>query len=174
MNNQTAFKLLEEIRQQCRFAQFAFQNVRTSLNALDQEKVFFFVHAFLNHAWQVSRILWPARTESSARGEFLRCELKVPDSSPLFLREMRPHLERPDEWLEQWMESLASPGFVDMNIMPQGTISEFKPDAFQRSLDPETLRLTFRDDPCDLRPVAAELQKIEAASQSWLRTHNPW
>jgi hypothetical protein len=174
MENVIAFKLLEEIKQQCRFAQFAFQNVRTQLNALDQERVFFFVHAFLGHAFHVSRLLWPARESSKPRGDFLRAELKIADNSPLLMREMREHIERPDDWLEDWMQNLANPSYVDMNIMPQGTISDFKQDAFQRSLDPDTFRLTYRGDPCDLRQLATELQKLEAAAQTWLRSHNPW
>jgi len=174
MDNEVLFKLLEETRQQCRFAQFAFQNLRTSLNALDSEKVFFYVHAFLAHASAVSGVLWPGRAESQARGERLRTELKVSDQSPLMMRQLKPVLEAADASLEDWISRSGNRNYVEMNIMPVGTLADFKPDNFHRSLDPDTLEFHFRGVPCDLRPLADELRKIESASQSWMRSHNPW
>lgn len=86
----------------------------------------------------------------------------------------RDQVERPDERLEDWMATLENRNFVDMNVMPVGTIAGFKPDNFQRSLDPENFRLHLRGQACDLRQVADELRKVDNTAQTWLRTHQPW
>src|SRR5512137_3008843 len=106
MDNQIAFKLLEELRQQCRFAQYAFQHLRNSLNAIEAEPVFFYAHAFLAHAVNVSRLLWPERAESGGRGDYLRGELKIAEGSALRLRDYRAQAGRSDERLEDWLQSL--------------------------------------------------------------------
>jgi hypothetical protein len=174
MDNQLLYKLVEEVRQQGRFAQFAFQNMRTSLAGLDSEKVFFYVHALIAHVSNISRLLWPVRPESKARGDQLRAELKVGDNSPLRLADFRQHVDRFDERLEDWASALEHRNYVDMNIMPQGTISDFKQDAFQRNLDPDMLQFWFRGDLCYLRALSDELRKLDSAVESWLRTHHFW
>ena len=174
MDNRIFYKTVEEIRQQCRFAQLAFVALRTSLNEQDPERCFLHVHAFLFHATTVSRFLWPARAESRERGDQLREALKVAPDSPLLLPGVRRQTEGFDEAFEDWIHALDNPGYMDMNLMPTGTISGFKADTFQRSLDPETFKLVLRGAECDLRKVTDELRKIDAAIQQWLRTHNPW
>jgi hypothetical protein len=174
MNNQVLFKLVEEVRLQCRFGKFAFDNLRTSLQGMDAEKTFFYVQAFLNHASHVSRWLWPARPESKARGEQLRTELKATDGAFVILSDLRAHREATDEQLEDWIGALENPGYLDFNIMPQGSISAYKQDTFQRSLDPDTYKLLFRGQAWDLRRIVDTLYRIESAAQVWLRTHNPW
>ncbi len=174
MNNQILFKFLEEIRLQCRLGRFAYENVRASLLTSDAEKTFFYVEALLGHACAVSRLLWPARAEAKARGEQLRTELKVADGSPLNLREVRARLEASDEQFENWLTALDNPGYLDFNIMPQGSLSGYKQDAFHRSLDPDTYKLVFRGEVLELRAIADELHRLELATQGWLRIHNPW
>ncbi len=174
MNNPILFKLIEEVRLQCRFGKLAFDHLRTSLQAADPEKTFFYVQALLHQAGCVSRLLWPSRPESAERGQRLRTALNVTEASPVRLRELRPRLEASDEHLEDWLASLETPGHMEFNIMPQGSLTGYKQDTFQRSLDPDTFKLAFRGDACDLRRLADELHRLEAAAQSWLRTHNPW
>jgi hypothetical protein len=55
MENVILYRLIDELRIQSRFAQFAFQNLKTSVHGLDPERVFFFVHSFLQHAANVNR-----------------------------------------------------------------------------------------------------------------------
>jgi hypothetical protein len=174
MNNQVAFKLLEEIRLQCWMGKLAYEHLRTALQAMDAEKTFFYVEALLNHACHVSRFLWPARAGSKERGDWLRKELKTAEDSPINLRDLRNRLEAADEHLEDWIGSMEKPVYLDFNIMPQGSLSGYKQDSFQRSLDPDTFRLVFRGQTCELRRVAEELHRLESAAQLWLRTHNPW
>jgi hypothetical protein len=174
MDTKAFYRMVEELRQQCRFALLAYQNVRSALNEHDPERVFFQVHALLSHTVSVSRLLWPARAESAARGERLRQELKVGAESPLRLAGCRGQVDRFDEAYEDWLLGLEDPSYMDMNLMPVGTVQGFKADSFQRSLDTQTLRLFFRGTACDLRKVSDEIRSLESATQHWLRTHNPW
>ncbi len=174
MDKQLLFKIVEELRLQSRLALYAYQSLKTHVQAVDQEKIIFSIEGLLFHASQVSRLLWPVRQESSARGDQLRAELKVDAESPLRLREVRSEIERPDERLEDWIAGLEQKNYLELNLMPRGTIADYKQDSFQRSLDPETMRLHFRGDSCDLRKVADELRRLEGAIQQWLKTHQPW
>jgi hypothetical protein len=174
MDKKLLYRLIEEVRQQCRFAQATFQTLRLRLNEPDHEKVFVEVHAFLGHAVMVSRLLWPARTSSAARGEALRAELKVPIDSPLRMGGSRDQLERFDEAYEDWLMTLPEAGYVDMNLMPAGTMLGSREDMFQRSLDPDTLILHLRGVPMDLRRLSDALRVLDGGAQQWFRTHNPW
>jgi hypothetical protein len=174
MDPQIAFKIVEELRFQSRLAQFAWQNLRTSLQGLDGEKTFFFVQALLDHALFTSRLLWPERPASQDRGDWLRQAVKVPEDSPLRLRGLREQLERPDEQFEDWLVSLGNKNYVDLNIMPQTALGETKPDTFQRSLDPDTYKLILRDVTCDLRQIAEACKQLDGAAAAWQRTSKPW
>jgi hypothetical protein len=174
MDNKLLYKYVEEVRLQGRFAQFAFQNVRNSLTALDSERVFFYVHAFISHLANISRLFWPLRSQSQARGEKLRSELKIKDQSALRLPTFRRHVDQFDESLEDWVSTLENRNYVDINIMPQGTISNYKQDAFHRNLDPENFELAFRGDSCNLRALLDELQQLEGSIEGWLKTNRPW
>jgi hypothetical protein len=174
MDPQTAFKLVEELRLQSRLAQFAWLNLRTSLQGLDGEKTFFFVQALLDHAMFTAGLLWPRRPASQDRGAWLRQALRVPDDSPLRLRGIREQLERPDEQFEDWLASLDNKNYVDMNIMPQTALGEVKLDTFQRSLDPDTYKLVLRGATCDLRHVVDVLKQLDVAAVAWQRTNKPW
>lgn len=174
MDNQRLYRFMDELRQQCRFTQLAFQQLKASLNGLDPEKVFFFVHAFLAHTGLVSRLLWPEREDSRPRGEQLRRELEVSEDSPLRLRGLAAQLEAEDERFEDWLETLDQAGYVDINVMPTAAIRDFKPDSFQRSLDPDTFKLHLRGVACDLKPVLEALKGLDTRIQLWQKTHHPW
>jgi len=174
MEGPVLYKFMEELRQQARFGLLAFQQLKVSLNTPDSERVFLFVHAFLGHALAVARLLWPTRSGSSERGQCLRTELEVGENSALGLGELRGQLENTDERYEDWLKRLDNRKYVDMNVMPAAALGGFKPDAFQRSLDPDTFKLELRGAACDLRHVADALGQMELAIQYWLRSHNPW
>jgi hypothetical protein len=174
MDPQIASKFVEELRLQSRLAQFAWQNLRTSLQGLDGEKTFFFVQALLDHALFTAGLFWPQRPTSQDRGAWLRQALKVPEDSPLRLRGLREQLERPDEQFEDWLASLDNKNYVDMNIMPQTALGETKPDTFQRSLDPDTYKLVLRGATCDLRQIADALKQLDITAAAWQRTSKPW
>jgi len=174
MDNLLFYKLVGEVKQQCRFGELAFKNLRALLQSMDSEKIFFNVYALLHHALRVSDLLWPSRAESRERGEQLRKGLGVGDASPLRLAAVREQLGREDEQLEDWAAGLENKNYVDMNVMAQGTMAGFKEDNFHRSLDPENFKLRLRGVNCDLRQLSDELHKVETVAETWLRTRNPW
>lgn len=174
MDKKILYRTVEELRQQCRFAQGAFQSLRLRLNELDQERVFLYVHAFLGHAAMISRLLWPARANSAERGELLRKELNVPAESALRMSGGREQIERFDEAYEDWLSTLPEADYVDQNLMPTGTMAGSKADVFQRSLDPDMMVFQLRGQPIPLRKVSDAIRVLDGAAQQWLRTHQPW
>lgn len=174
MDTKVLYRMIDEVRLQCRLGQTAFESLRLRLNELNPERVFVDAHAFLGHATMVSRLLWPTRPESAARGETLRKELKVPADSTLRMAGVRSQVDRFDEAYEDWLGTLPEAGYVDMNLMPSGTMLGSKEDVFQRNLDPDTLVLRLRGVPVDLRKLSDAIRVLEAGAQQWLRTHNPW
>jgi hypothetical protein len=172
MENRVLYQLVGEIRQQCRFAQLAWENLKRHLQMNDGERVFLHVHALLSHGINLSKLFWPDEETARTRGDTLRTELKVEVGSPLELREARAQQNRFDAGLVEWLALHERP--VDLNIMPQGTLSGFKEDEFHRSLDPESWRLTYRGVSLDLRKVWQETRQVEASAEAWLRSHNPW
>ena len=174
MDKKILYRTIEELRQQCRFAQGSFQSLRLRLNELDQEKVFLDVHAFLGHAVMISRLLWPARQSSAERGEMLRKELNVPPDSALRMSGGREQIECFDEAYEDWLANLAEADYVDQNLMPTGTMAGSKADVFQRSLDPEMMVFQLRGQPIPVRKLSDAIRTLEGATQQGLRTHQPW
>lgn len=174
MSPTRAFKLVEAVRQECRFALLAFARLRSALNETDQEWIFVSAHAMLQHAGEVARFLVPSRPVSAARGEFLRRDLGVEAGSALLVPALREMLERSDETYEDWVDGLESPHYLEMNVMPQGALAGSTPDVFHRRLDPDSLRLGFRTWSVDLKRTSLELRRLEGACQTWLRGHTPW
>ena len=174
MDNQTLFKFVEETRQQSRFGQLAFAGLRAAVNAMDVERAFASVHALLLHAVVVSRLLWPDRAESAARGEALREALQPDPGGPLRLARWRELAGRPDEHFESWLAGLDRRSFVDFNLMPQAALGAFRGDEFQHNLDPDTFEFVYRGERGNLQKVANALQHLETTAQTWLRAHHAW
>jgi hypothetical protein len=171
MDQKILYRTIEEIRQQCRFAQTTFQSLRLRLNELDHERVFLETHTFLGHVTMISRLLWPARSSSVTRGETLRKELQVPEDSPLRMSGGRSQIETFDEAFEDWLAALPGADYVDMNLMPTGTMAGSKTDVFQRSLDPDTMQLELRGVPIPLRKLIDAIRSLDWSIQQWLRSH---
>jgi hypothetical protein len=174
MDKKILYRTIEELRQQCRFGLTTFQSLRLRLNELDQERVFLETHAFLGHATMISRLLWPIRASSAARGESLRKALEVADDSPLRMGGGRSQVETFDEAFEDWLVTQPGADYVDMNLMPTGTMAGSKTDLFHRSLDPDTMQFLFRGVPIPLRKLSDAMRALEWAIQQWLRTHQSW
>lgn len=174
MENPLIFKLLEELTLQYRFARHAWQDLPAAIQLNDPERVFYCVHTFLAHTANISRLLWPANPATANRGVHLRQELKVDAGSPLELRALRELLDRFDERLVEWAAASEHRSFVQINLMPVGTLAGFKADDFHRSFDPETFRGAFEGVTFDLRLLWKELQKLELSARNWLKSHNPW
>jgi hypothetical protein len=174
MNSTRAFKLVETVRQECRLALLAYQHLRTALNEADQERIFLLVEALVQHAAQVGCFLVPSRPASAARGEFLRRELKVEPGSALLIPALRGTLGPGDASYEDWVDSLETPHYLELSVMPQGALAGSSPDVFQRRIDPDSLRFGYRHCSLDLNRVGQELRRLEGVCQAWLRAHTPW
>ena len=173
MDNQLLQLLVREIGLQCRYSLFAYNNLQRTFTTHSIEETFFFVHAFLSHGANVSKLMGPSRPASSARGKLLRRELGVADRSPIELRSFRNHLEHYDERLEDWASSSQRRNIADMNVMPRTAISGVDEGDFHRNLNPQTKEFYFRGEGYDLPVVAQELENVANAAQIWLKNHAP-
>lgn len=169
MDHAQLVKRIEELRQQCRFGRLAWQGLRQSLNGMDNEKAFFYIHALVDRARMVSRFLWSDATESADQSAASRQALKVGDDSPLNGVELRQFADSDAAQFDRWLSGLDHLHYVGMNIMPQGTVSDFRQDAFLRSLDPELYQFTWYDRRLDLRKIALALRDLETVAESWLK-----
>ncbi len=158
---------VREVKIQCDFALLAYGEIRKTLQ-ISVDLVFFSIHAFLTHASNASRLLWPSPKAAQARGEQLRNALKVPAASGLRSRNLRDHFEHFDERLDFWASSSARRNFIDMNIASKGAISGFDVSDVHRNFDPETEELTFRGETLSLSAIRGELIRLREASRNWL------
>jgi hypothetical protein len=174
MDNKALYQTLEEVQLQCKFALFAWSELRNSLPALDSEKTFFFVHGLINHSAVVSRICWPKTESPSNRGAHVREALSIENDSKLNNSSLFLQILEPDQSYDDWLETLGPQEFVGMNIMPQGAIAGLGSDIFHRNLDPESMEFVIRGVSCSLKEMRDELLQLERKAQAWLETHNPW
>jgi len=171
MNEEITYKWIEEIRLQCRFAFHAWQEMRRSLIGMDNDHSFFYVHAFLNHAMEMSRILWPESETNKVRGNELREALKTSEEGPLNQTSLRRIVTRFDERFELWMGTVDTSHFINLNVMPKGTMAGSREDTFVRSLDPETYQLEILDQTFDLRNLNDAIRHLDHSAEKWLKRH---
>ena len=169
MEPERLIKTIEEIRQQCRFARIAWNSLQNKLNGMDSESVFFYVHALLERTHETAQLLFPPSETSAEKGGNLRQALKVTDKSVLGTTDLTPFLDKTSDRLDQWMNSLGHYRYIPMNIMPKGTMVDFRQDAFLRNLDPDTMEFSWLGQTIDLANLNKELQAIENAVEAWLR-----
>ena len=112
----------------------------------------------------VSKLLWPLRDESSARGETLRTTLQVEDDSPLACRAFRNHFEHFGARLEKWGISPRTNMIVDSNIGSLGSIKGGASLVCVRNYDPSTETLTFHGEVYKLRPVIKALEILRSVT----------
>ncbi|MCS1410122.1 MAG: hypothetical protein M2R45_03311 [Verrucomicrobia subdivision 3 bacterium] len=169
MERQRLVKVVEEVRRQCRFGKIAWQGLRSSLNGMDSEKAFFYVHALLDRARLTTRFLWPTSEEGAERAGAVREVLKVDEDSALKASELAVFAEAADVQFDRWLDGLGHFRYIGMNIMPQGTMAEFQRDTFLRSLDPEVFQFAWYDRTIDLRKIARSLHELESMADAWLK-----
>jgi hypothetical protein len=171
MENPRLIKFVEELRQQCRFGLIAWQGLHTSLNGMDNERVFFYVHALLDHSRRVAGFLWSENEALSETSAALREGLKVPESSDLKHPDLEHFAGANETQFDRWLNSLSHLHFLPMNVMPQGTMAEFQQDAFLRNLDPDLYVFHWYNRSIDLGQLVNALRQIDSLAESWLRRH---
>ena len=169
MDHQQLIKRVEELRQQCRFGKLAWQGLRASLNGMDNEKAFFYIHALLDRARMASRFIWAESEDGAEACEQLRKELKLNDDSALHAPELATFADASEVQFDQWLTGLDHLHYVGMNVMAQGTMAEFRQDAFLRSFDPEIYQFSWYDRMIDVRKIANGLRDVESVAESWLK-----
>jgi hypothetical protein len=157
---------LSEIEFQARLATRAAERLTASVDDLDSLEIWSAIQSILVSAGNVSKILWPSRKSSAARGAMLRELLGIADDSPLSNRTFRNHFEHYDERIEDWLSTRNSAGYVDQLVgSPTRFLGGF-PELIHRSYDPSTQTLSYRGESTNLKPVLLALSQIQLKCRS--------
>lgn len=160
-------QFIRELKIQCSFAAFAFEDIQAALASHDQiDRLWFSVQNFLNSAANLSKMLWPIMAKYAYRGEFFRNKLRIEQDSPLKSREVRNCFEHFDEHVHEWIASLDSHNLIDRNVGPAKIwcpTGHFENDKkyFLRNFDQSNFELLFRGKIYELGPLMQEIQCIE-------------
>ena len=150
----TVFK--SEVRRQSKFALMAADDLKTSLEQQDQDRIWYAIQVILVSVGNLSKLFWPSKTRTR---DDLREEYSLSDDSAIAPRNFRNHFEHFDERIEAWANS-SSQMFIDSNVAPPGMISGIDSSEFLRNFDPESYAVTFRGDLYPLKPVLEEVNRI--------------
>lgn len=151
-----------EIVQQTKIANRAAERLKATADRFDELEVWCSIQSILVAAANVSKILWPSRKSSAARGEALRALLNVDDRNLLSDRKFRNHFEHYDERIEDWLGRNNSAVYTDSSIDPFGSIWGPDLDNRHRVYNPVTQVLKFRGESLD---IAALLNVLEGIRQ---------
>jgi hypothetical protein len=175
---QLDWMFLREILRQCRFAQLAATDINSELAAFqdsvrramqasdsarvanDMSRTWFAIQGLLGAVGNISRILWPPRSEFRGRGLRLRQRLGITDGSSLALRDCRNYFEHFDERLDAWYQALGSRGFADSNIGPSSDFGGMDTTQYLRNYATNTQTIWFGGDRYDLGPVMSEVDRL--------------
>ncbi len=151
---------ISEIVKQAKIANRAAERLKATTDHFDEIEVWCSIQSILVAAGNVSKILWPPRKSSTARGNALRTLLGVDDRSPLCDRKFRDHFEHYDERIEGWFENNHSAVYMDSSIDSFGSIWGGNPSNRHRSYNPLTQTLTFRGESVDIASLLHALEEI--------------
>jgi hypothetical protein len=171
-NRRLIWLFVHEIEVQCRWALAAIADMQANLQQHSTEGVFFFMHAFLTHAGNVSKIMWPS-AKYRDRGSEIRTELGIRSDLLIADRKFRNHLEHFDERLHAWATESEHHNFMDMGVVTKGGVVGLDTGDYIRIYDPNDGEHRFRGDTFDLPVAVREIQDTLAAAQRWLTEH-PW
>ncbi len=166
MDKERLVRTVEEVQQRNRFVALAWKGLQSSLNGMDSEGVFFHVQALIGFSRHLLEMLWPDEDGEPSR---LAREGLGLDRRPPFADQVPALLDGSAARYHQWVEGLGHSRYVGMNVMPRGTTSDFRQDAFLRSLDPEVMEFEWQGTRIDLRQVRGFSREVEKAAGLWLR-----
>ena len=155
-----------EIVKQAKIAKRAAERLQraSSPDHFDELEVWSSIQSILVAAGNVSKILWPSRKSSEARGVKLRTLLNIDDRNLLFDRKFRNHFEHYDERIEDWFEKNGSAVYEDSSINPFRSIWGDNPSNLHRGYNPLTQTLTFRGESVDLATLLKVLEEVQYKS----------
>lgn len=149
--------LIAEIVMQAKIAKRAATRLQ---GTNDQIEVWGSIQSILVAAGNVSKILWPSRKSSAARGKNLRALLNVDERNLLSDRKFRNHFEHYDDRIEDWFEKNGSAVYMDLSIDPFKSIWGSNPINRHRAYNPVKQTLTFRGESMDLAALLNVLEEI--------------
>ena len=151
-----------EIVKQAKIAQRAAERLQAANDPdhFDELEIWVSIQSILVAAANVSKILWPSRKLSEARGETLRKLLNIDERNLLSDRKFRNHFEHYDERIEDWFEKNGSAVYMDSSIDPFGSIWGGNPPNRHRDYNPLTQTLTFRGESLDIAALLSVLEEI--------------
>jgi hypothetical protein len=170
MNALAQLVFIGEVVNQAKFAGRAAKCLGYPAEDMDPVEVWGAIQSILIAAGNVSKILWPPRKSSAARGKVLRTSLDIDDRNPLSNRNFRNHFEHYDERLEDWYEKNGPVAHVDYKIDPFDSIWGHNPANFHRGYDPLTKTLSFRGESTDLSVTLSALEEIHQTCRSFTLT----
>ena len=151
---------IAEIVMQTKIAKWAAGRLQATTDHFNEVEVLGAIQLILVAAGNVSKILWPSRKSSAARGEMLRKLLNVDNRNLLSDRKFRNHFEHYDERIEDWFEKNRSAVYMDSSIDPFKSIWGSNPANRHRVYNPLTQTLTFRGESVDLAALLNVLEEI--------------
>jgi len=160
MNDLAELVFVAEIVKQAKIANRAAERLKATIDHFDELEVWCSIQSILVAAGNVSKILWPMRKSSAARGDVLRTLLNVDDRNPLSDRNFRNHFEHYDERIEDWFAENRSAVYMDSSIDPFNPIWGPNPANRHRAYNPLTQTLTFRGESVDLAALLNALEEI--------------
>jgi hypothetical protein len=164
----------KQISRQCRFALLGYDDLDRTIADMDAHRceigagmtrIWYSIQGILVAAGNISKLLWPAKSQIPERGSELRKSLSVEEDSPLKARDFRNHFEHFDERLEEFFIEIPADNrsYIDDNVSP-GRIAGLKSGTPQRLVlrhyDQRDQILMFRDEAYHLRPLREAIRDL--------------
>lgn len=160
MKDLSEMVFIAEIVMQAKIAKRAAERLQVTTDHFNEIEVWGAIQSILIAAGNVSKILWPSRKSSVARGKALRMLLNVDNRNLLSDRKFRNHFEHYDERIEDWFEENRSAVYMDPSIDSFKSIWGSNPANCHRTYNPLTQTLTFRGESVDLAALLNVLEEI--------------
>lgn len=158
---------LYEIENQCKFALMALEDLKQAATERNAFRIWYFIHAFLTAAGNISKLLWRSQGDSEEyveRKEKLRKSLCIREDSPLGDRRFRNYLEHFDRELQNWVEATTSDNYVDLSFGSLDKVKKIHSSSdlrnFLRYFDDKKLVIVFRGDERDLSPIVDAITEL--------------
>jgi hypothetical protein len=155
-----------EVLHQWEFVQRGTALMDGGLRNGDLNTFWFGLHSTVSGLGNISKVFFPARSQSEARCAHMRTLFGVGDNSLLGARDVRNGLEHFDERIDRWAATSQRHNFADRIVMPPGAIVGLDPSYFARSFDPSSTVISVFGDSVDLKAVIAEVQAIVGRVQA--------
>ena len=171
-----------QVRFQCEYVLLAHERIRAALREIEsrstpplrkgygaQVALWAGVQDLLNAAANIAKAFWGQGGTRAVERSTLRASFEVKDASPLKNVLMRNNFEHFDERLDKWWNNSPTRGYLDMATGPAITTRTGDPlDAF-RTLDTNTLEITFWGEPFSLAEIVGEAQRLLSVLDGRLR-----